>query len=281
MDEELSALHKIDTWDLVPPLLGKSVVGCRWVYKIKTNSDRSIERYKARLLDVKNAFLNEDLQEEVYMALPSGISHDSEYVYLFFEDSGNDTSPHVQSICTHNSASTEAILDPFWQQAMDEELSALHKIDTWDLVPPLPGKSVVGCRWVYKIKTNSDRSIERYKARLLDVKNAFLNEDLQEEVYMALPSGHIILSLYVDGMIIIGDNIDDILERARLLDNKTVDIPIEVNARYSSADGLPLIDLTLYRTIVGSLVYLTITRSDIAHVHVVNQFVISPTTIHY
>ena len=29
---------------------GKSVVGCRWVYKIKTNSDGSIERYKARLV---------------------------------------------------------------------------------------------------------------------------------------------------------------------------------------------------------------------------------------
>jgi hypothetical protein len=35
------------------------------------------------------------------------------------------------------------------------------------VVPLTPGKSIVGCRWVYKIKTNSDGSIERYKARLV------------------------------------------------------------------------------------------------------------------
>jgi len=50
---------------------------------------------------------------------------------------------------------------------MDEKLSALHKTNTWDLVPQPSGKSVVSCRWVYKIKTNSDGSIERYKARLV------------------------------------------------------------------------------------------------------------------
>ena len=46
----------------------------------------------------------------------------------------------------------EVIVYPLWQQAMNEELSALHKINTWDLVPLPLGKSVVGCRWVYKIK---------------------------------------------------------------------------------------------------------------------------------
>ncbi|XP_031259009.1 uncharacterized protein LOC116117099 [Pistacia vera] len=45
----------------------------------------------------------------------------------------------------------------------------------------------------------------------------------------------------------------DILEGARLTDNKTVDTPIEVNAKYSSSDRLPLSDPTLYRTVVGSL----------------------------
>jgi hypothetical protein len=49
----------------------------------------------------------------------------------------------------------------------------------------------------------------------------------------------------------------EIFEQARLTDNKTVNTLIEVNARYSSSDGLPLVDPTLYCTILGSLVYVT------------------------
>ena len=61
----------------------------------------------------------------------------------------------------------EVHTDPLWQQAMNEELDALHKNNTWDVGDLPPGQSVVGCRWVYKIKTKADGSVERYKARLV------------------------------------------------------------------------------------------------------------------
>ena len=109
---------------------------------------------------------------------------------------------------------------------MNEELDALHKNHTCDMVELPHGQFVVGCKWVYKIKTKADGSVEQYKARLvakgftqeygidyeetfahvahftsvrcliavvaircwpfyqMDVKNAFPNGDLQEEVYM-------------------------------------------------------------------------------------------------
>ena len=73
----------------------------------------------------------------------------------------------------------------------------------------------------------------------------------------------------------------DILEWVRITNNKIVDIPIEVDAKYSSFDGVPMSDPTMFHTIVESLVYLTITCPDIAYdVHVVSWFVASSTTVY-
>ena len=50
---------------------------------------------------------------------------------------------------------------------MKEELDALSKNHTCDLVTLPPRQFVVGCKWIYKIKTCSDGFIERYKACLV------------------------------------------------------------------------------------------------------------------
>uniref|UniRef100_A0A2N9EV01 Integrase catalytic domain-containing protein n=1 Tax=Fagus sylvatica TaxID=28930 RepID=A0A2N9EV01_FAGSY len=56
---------------------------------------------------------------------------------------------------------------PQWCNAMDEEFEALQKQGTWTLVPAPSTKNIVGCKWVYKLKYNSDGTISRYKARLV------------------------------------------------------------------------------------------------------------------
>jgi len=61
----------------------------------------------------------------------------------------------------------EAIGDEHWEKAMDEEMAALYGNGTWDLVPLPKDKKTIGCKWVYKVKHDSDGSISRYKARLV------------------------------------------------------------------------------------------------------------------
>ena len=75
--------------------------------------------------------------------------------------------------------------------------------------------------------------------------------------------------------------IADILEWAKLTDNKTVDTPIKVNTMYSSSNDLPLTNPNLYCTIIGSIIYLIITHVYIAYVvYIISWFVVSSTTVH-
>ena len=53
----------------------------------------------------------------------------------------------------------KASSDPLWQIVIKEELNALSKNHTWDLVTLSPQKSMVSCKWIYKTKTRSDGSI--------------------------------------------------------------------------------------------------------------------------
>ena len=54
-----------------------------------------------------------------------------------------------------------------WKEAMGKETKSLKDNEVWELTSLPPGKNAIGCKWVYKVKTNSDGSLERYKARLV------------------------------------------------------------------------------------------------------------------
>ena len=76
--------------------------------------------------------------------------------------------------------------------------------------------------------------------------------------------------------------IQDLLARAALGDECTAETAMEFNVRLRADDGEPLANPTRYRHLVGSLVYLAVTRPDISyHVHILSQFVSAPTSVHY
>jgi hypothetical protein len=50
---------------------------------------------------------------------------------------------------------------------MDEELDQIEKNDTWELVPRLKNKNVIGTKWVFRNKLNEDGQVTRNKSRLV------------------------------------------------------------------------------------------------------------------
>ncbi|XP_019156522.1 PREDICTED: uncharacterized protein LOC109153165 [Ipomoea nil] len=307
---------------------------------------------------------------------------------------------------------------------MNAEIVALQDNHTWELTDLPPGKTLIGCKWIFKVKLRSDGTVERHKARLvakgftqqfgvdyletfspvarlttirtllavttskdwnihqMDVNNAFLHDDLNEDVYMVLPPGFqsekpnqvckllrslyglkqasrqwneklssallqigfqqsktepslltkgvddnfIALLIYVDDIIAASPSIQainavkefldaafkikdlgsisyflgiearkvngglnlcqrkfalDILDEAGFIDCKPARSPMAQGLKLTHDDVTPLPDPSSYRRLVGRMLYLTATRPDIAYyVQQLSQFVDCPTDKH-
>ncbi|KAJ9567488.1 hypothetical protein OSB04_003454 [Centaurea solstitialis] len=64
-------------------------------------------------------------------------------------------------------STAQAMCDPHWRAAMDAEMTAILSNYTWDLVPKPSDANIVGNRWLFRHKFDSNGRLERYKARLV------------------------------------------------------------------------------------------------------------------
>ncbi|GAA0175116.1 hypothetical protein LIER_28358 [Lithospermum erythrorhizon] len=61
----------------------------------------------------------------------------------------------------------EAMLYPEWREGIQKEITSFEENGTWKMVELPEGKKALGTQWVYKIKYNSDGSVERCKTQLV------------------------------------------------------------------------------------------------------------------
>ncbi len=311
MDSEYDALVKNKTWHLVPPQRGRNIIGCKWVYKIKRKADGTLDRYKARLvakgfkqryginyedtfspvvkaatiriilslvvskgwslrqLDVQNAFLHGYLEEEVYMLQPPG-----------FED---PTKPH--HVCKLDKALYGLKQAPrAWFSRLSKKLMDLgfkgSKADTSLFF--LNKGDITMFVLVYVDDIIVASSSEKATAALLqDLKGEFALKDLGELHYFL----GIEVSKVQNGIVLNQDKYaNDLLKKVGMIDCKPANTPLSVSEKLSLHEGSLLgpEDASHYRSVVGALQYLTLTRPDIAFsVNKVCQFLHAPTTVHW
>ena len=50
---------------------------------------------------------------------------------------------------------------------MDSEIQSMKDNQVWNLVEPTPSHKTVGCKWIFKKKTDMDGNVCTFKARLV------------------------------------------------------------------------------------------------------------------
>ncbi|KAL6321231.1 hypothetical protein AAG906_016265 [Vitis piasezkii] len=181
----------------------------------------------------------------------------------------------------------------FWKEAINDEMDSIMSNQTWELARLVAKgfKQREGIDYfdTYAVaRTTSIRilfaltSIHNLFVHQMDVKTAFLNGDLNEEVYMEQPEGFVLLGnenkvlcLYVDDMLILSDDMKGIIETKRFLSSTfkmknlgEVDtilvisrlkmlIAFDSSIKLEKNDGRSMAQLE-YASAIGSLMYLSV-----------------------
>ncbi|CAM8902581.1 unnamed protein product [Rhodiola kirilowii] len=309
METEIQALQSNNTWQVMQLPSGKNAISSKWIFRVKRHSNGTIERYKARLvargfsqeegldynetfapvvkmttvrtvialassknwplfqLDVDNAFLHGALDEEVYMSFPPG----------FFKQE-----KHMGMVCKLNkslhglkqaprqwfSRFSDALLTYGFQQSSQD-----HSLFTYNH----NGDFLILLVYV------DDVVITGTSTALIDSVKAFIHSEFKIK-----DLGHLKYFLGIEvarssSGIFINQRkyILDLLSEVGLLACKPSTTPMDTKQKLALSTAEKLTDPTEYRRIVGKLVYLHVTRPDIAFpIHVLSQFLANPTTEH-
>ncbi|GJX17034.1 ribonuclease H-like domain-containing protein [Tanacetum coccineum] len=291
MLDEYNALIKNNTWILVPRPSDANIVRSLWLFRHKYNADGTLNRYKARLvangstqltgidvdetfspvvkpatirtvlslalsrhwpvhqLDVKNAFLHGSLSETVYMQQPPG-----------FRDS-----QHPDHVCLLQRSLYGLKQAPrAWFQrfaAYAARVGFIHsRCDTSLFIYRRGSDTAYLLLYVDDIILTAS-STAFLQSIIATLHAEFSMTDLGPLNYFL----GISVTRNTSGMFLSQQKYaSELLERAGMLTCNPCRTPVDTDSKLS-ADGDPVSDPTLYRSLAGALQYLTFTRPDISY----------------
>nr|GEU67130.1 retrovirus-related Pol polyprotein from transposon TNT 1-94 [Tanacetum cinerariifolium] len=165
----------------------------------------------------------------------------------------------------------EAWKDVDWVNAMQDELDQFTRLKVWILVHRPEGKTVIKTKWIFKNKKDESSLVIRNKARL--VATVFLNGIIKKEVYVGQPSGFV-SKQYPDHVYALDKALYGLKQAHRawydvlsqlLIDSdfQKVPTPMVEQAKLTLDLVGKQVDHTDYRSMIGSLMYVTSSRPDI------------------
>ena len=304
MNEELDQIEKNSTWELVPRPSDKNVIGSKWVYKNKLNEQGQIVRNKARLvckgyaqiegqdfdetfapvarmeairmflayacykrfrvyqMDVKSAFLNGNLEEEVYVEQPEGFSltDKSDYVCKLKKALyGLKQAPRAWY----------ARLDKYLQDkgfkrgSVDNNLYIKTEGDDLLIVLVYVDDIIFGCTNNLSVQWFANSMKSEFEMSMIGELSYFLGLQICQK-----PGGMFLSQ---------EKYLKEMLKKFRMEDSTPVSTPMVSGCKLSKDDSSPEVDQKMYRSMIGSLLYITASRPDIMHaVGMVGRFQTAP-----
>lgn len=309
MDEEIRSIEKNKTWSLCPLPHGAKCIGVKWIYKTKLNELGEINKHKARLvakgysqelgidfteayapvarmdtirtilataaqrdwviyqLDVKSAFLHGVLNEDVYIQQPKGyeVEGEEEKVYKLHKALyGLRQAPRAWF-----SRIEEYFIKEGFLKSPNEETLFLKANDQGNILMV----SVYVDDLIYT--GDCELMMKEFK---LSMQQEFDMTDLGKMKYFL----GIEVSQTADGFHVSQAKYAlEVLRRFDMEECNPVRTPMVPGSKLSIDEGGEPADETLYKQIVGSLMYITNTRPDVQYaVSMLSRYMSKPTLMH-
>ncbi|GJZ61809.1 retrovirus-related pol polyprotein from transposon TNT 1-94, partial [Tanacetum coccineum] len=188
----------------------------------------------------------------------------------------------------------QAMTELSWIDAMQEEIHEFKRLQVWELVPCPDKVMLIKLKWIYKVKTNEFGGVLKNKARLDNPSHVYKLKKSLYGLKQAPCAWYDMLSSFFisqhfskvqevdDGADVILFRItnfsksrgiflnqskyaSEIIKKYDLLTSDSVDTPmVEKSKLDKDLQGKP-VDATLYRCMIGSLMYLTSSRPDLIY----------------
>jgi hypothetical protein len=305
MEEEIHAIQKNDTWELTTLPSNQKAIGVKWVYKIKHTAEGEVSRYKVRLvakgykqkydinykevfapvarldtvrllialashhnwktyqLTVKSVFLNGILEEEVYVQQLEGFIMEGEESKVYRLKKALYGLKQVPR-------AWNARIDGYLHQNGFTKCPYEHAVY---MKKNHRGEFLIICLYVDDLLYTGNNS-EMFK----EFKQSMFREfEMMDNGLMSYFLGIEVKQQHYGIFISQKKYMKEILEKFKMESCNSVNSPVETSIKLSKEGDDRVIEPTLYKSLVGRLRYLTITRLDTVYgVGLVSRYMEQP-----